>query len=107
LILDEPEIHLHPEWQMVYAEAIVQMQKEFELTVLITSHSSAFVRAIECYCDYYDRMQELDVYRTKELGNFEFTIENLSYMECGVSELYDDFSRTYSKLDELLEEKYK
>lgn len=27
LILDEPEIHLHPEWQLIYAEIIVLLQK--------------------------------------------------------------------------------
>lgn len=106
LILDEPEIHLHPDWQLVYAEAIVVLQKELDLTVLITSHSPAFVRAIECYCDYYDRMAELDVYRTKALGNNEYTLENLSYMNYGISELYDDFSKPYSDLDDMLAEKH-
>ena len=33
LILDEPEIHLHPEWQMIYAEVIVLLQKIFNLTI--------------------------------------------------------------------------
>lgn len=27
LILNEPEIHLHPEWQIKYAEIIVLLQK--------------------------------------------------------------------------------
>lgn len=27
LILDEPEIHLHSEWQIIYAELIVVLQK--------------------------------------------------------------------------------
>lgn len=106
LILDEPEIHLHPEWQLVYAEAIVLLQKELDLTVLITSHSPAFVRAIECYCDYYNRMSNLDVYKTKKISDFEYTLENLSYKEYGVSELYDDFSKPYLKLDKMLEDKY-
>ena len=29
LILDEPEIHLHPKWQMQYAQIIVLLQKFF------------------------------------------------------------------------------
>jgi len=106
LILDEPEIHMHPEWQVIYAEAIVLLQKELELTVLITSHSPMFVRAIECYCDYYDRMNILDVYRTYRTDDYNYDLENISYRECGVSELYDDFSRPYSALDDLLAQKY-
>ncbi|MBF9647425.1 AAA family ATPase, partial [Streptococcus pseudopneumoniae] len=31
LILDEPEVHLHPEWQLKFAEIIVLLQKEFGL----------------------------------------------------------------------------
>ena len=62
LILDEPEIHLHPEWQLKYAELIVLLQKEFNLTILITTHSSHFLEAIDIYsrihgvkdsCSYY------------------------------------------------------
>lgn len=49
LILDEPEIHLHPEWQIKYAEFIVMLQKEFNLTVLLTSHSPDFIQAIRLF----------------------------------------------------------
>lgn len=49
LILDEPEIHLHPEWQLRYAEILVLLQKEFNLTVLLTTHSPFFLDAVELY----------------------------------------------------------
>lgn len=42
LILDEPEINLHPEWQTEYARIIVMLQKELELYVVITTHSPFF-----------------------------------------------------------------
>ena len=35
VILDEPEIHLHPEWQMIYAELIVILQQKFDLNFII------------------------------------------------------------------------
>ena len=38
LILDEPENHLHPEWQVVYAHVLVLLQKEFKLSVTIDVH---------------------------------------------------------------------
>ena len=49
IVLDEPEIHLHPTWQAQLAEVIVLLQKEFGLHVLLTSHSPYFIRAIETY----------------------------------------------------------
>lgn len=47
LILDEPEINLHPEWQIKYAEMMVEMQKLFDLRIVITTHSPYFMQAIE------------------------------------------------------------
>jgi len=62
IILDEPEIHLHPEWQLLFAEIIVLIQKEFNMHILVNTHSPYFLNAIEVYsvkhgisekCKYY------------------------------------------------------
>ncbi|GFI10174.1 MAG: ATP-binding protein [Lachnospiraceae bacterium] len=53
LILDEPEIHLHPEWQLVYAELIVLLQKKFDLSIVVTTHSRDFLEAVELYSKKY------------------------------------------------------
>lgn len=62
IILDEPEIHLHPEWQLLFAELIVLIQKEFGMHILLNTHSPYFLNAIEVYserhgisdkCKYY------------------------------------------------------
>lgn len=67
IILDEPEIHLHPEWQLKFAELIVLLQKEFKMHILLTTHSPYFLKAVQVYskkykisnkCKYY--MSELD-----------------------------------------------
>ncbi len=46
LIIDEPEVHLHPKWQIEYAKLIVELVKK-GIKVLITSHSPFFIEAIE------------------------------------------------------------
>ena len=53
LILDEPEIHLHPRWQLVFAELIVALQKEYSMHILLNTHSPYFLRAIEVYSAKY------------------------------------------------------
>lgn len=62
LILDEPEIHLHPQWQLLYAEVVVLLEKYFDLTIVITTHSPYFLKAIDVFsvkhgvrgkCNYY------------------------------------------------------
>lgn len=49
LVLDEPEIHLHPKWQLLYAEIIVLIQKLFNVYIVITTHSPYFLEAIELF----------------------------------------------------------
>lgn len=53
IILDEPEIHLHPKNQLKFAEIIVLLQKEFELHILLSTHSPYFIKAIEEYSKKY------------------------------------------------------
>ena len=54
IILDEPEIHLHPQWQLLFAELIVLIQKEFHMHILLNTHSPYFLQAIEVYAAKYE-----------------------------------------------------
>ncbi|MFA6941080.1 MAG: AAA family ATPase [Clostridiaceae bacterium] len=49
IILDEPEIHLHPQWQVAYAELIVLLQKHFDLSIIVATHSPYFLDAINLF----------------------------------------------------------
>lgn len=107
LILDEPEINLHPEWQVEYARTLVNLQKTFQLKILVTTHSPYFMRAIECFTDVNGTMDKLNVYRViKNAGEGELQVENVSYSEYGMTDLYDTLSAPLEKLDSLLDEKY-
>ena len=48
LIWDEPENHLHPEWQVKFAEALVTLSK-YGIPILITTHSPYFLQAVRYY----------------------------------------------------------
>ena len=107
LVLDEPEINLHPEWQIEYAKAIVELQKIFDLKFIITSHSPFFMRAIECFTDINGTMDNLNVYRVSCSDRTNMReVTNVSYSEYGMSDLYEDLSAPLDKLDEWLNEKY-
>ncbi|WP_249274567.1 AAA family ATPase [Streptococcus pseudopneumoniae] len=62
LILDEPEVHLHPEWQLKFAEIIVLLQKEFGLHILINSHSPYLVEAIDIFSKKNDTNDSVKYY---------------------------------------------
>ena len=53
LVLDEPEIHLHPSWQLKFAELLVLLQKEFNLNIVLATHSPYFMNALQVYSAKY------------------------------------------------------
>lgn len=87
LILDEPEIHLHPEWQMKYAEIIVLLQKEFDLTVILTTHSSHFLEALQLYAHIHKLEEKCNYYLTEQ-GQYG----------CVLKDMTDDITQIYSQL---------
>lgn len=62
LILDEPEIHLHTEWQIIYAELIVILQKTFDLTILLVTHSTQFLESLNFYMQKYGIQEKGNYY---------------------------------------------
>ncbi len=48
LILDEPEVHLHPKWQLEMAKVIVDLVKH-GVRVVVNSHSPYMIEALERY----------------------------------------------------------
>ena len=69
LILDEPEIHLHSEWQIIYAELIVLLQKKFDLTVLIVTHSFHFLESLNFFMKKYDTSAKGNYYIPQKKNN--------------------------------------
>lgn len=69
IILDEPEIHLHPEWQLRFAEIIVLIQKEFKTNILLTTHSPYFLNAIEVYSEKHNIVDKCNYYMADENDN--------------------------------------
>ncbi|MFX3888616.1 AAA family ATPase [Streptococcus suis] len=77
VILDEPENHLHPEWQLILAEIIILLQKELSLHFLINTHSPYFLRAIEVYADKYQINHKINYYEARQSDEFYSVIEQV------------------------------
>jgi predicted ATPase len=48
LIINEPETHLHPDWQIKYAKILIYLVKR-GVNVLVTSYSPSFIEALNKY----------------------------------------------------------
>jgi len=100
LIPDEPEIHLHPEWQIKYAELIVLLQKAFHLTVLLTSHSPDFVEAIHLYSQKHGIAEKLNGY-ISEIQNENGTVSMRKIANDDWDEMFDKFAKSVDLLMDL------
>lgn len=69
IILDEPEVHLHPQWQIAYAELIVLLQKHFNLSVIVTTHSPYFMDAINLFSCKYNTDKGVNYYLSSNVNN--------------------------------------
>ncbi len=87
LIFDEPEIHLHPEWQLLFAELIVMLQKEFNLHILLNTHSPYFLNAIDVYAQRHKVIDKCEYY-------LSYNKNDVSY----VDKVTDNIDLIYSKL---------
>lgn len=67
LILDEPEINLHPEWQLLYAQIIVLLQEVYNLNIVLTTHSPYFLKAIEMYIAKENRREVCKYYAAENI----------------------------------------
>ena len=70
MILDEPEIHLHPEWQLVLAELLVLIQQEYGMHILINTHSPYFLDAIDVYAAKHGIREKCRFYLSSDNGRY-------------------------------------
>lgn len=97
IILDEPEVHLHPEWQLKLAELIVLLQKEFKLHILISSHSPYFIRAIEVYANKHNINEKCSYYIVKSVdGKSSKVYDTTGNLE----EIYELLAKPFDILEE-------
>lgn len=100
LILDEPEIHLHPEWQLEYAKLVVLLQKEFNLTMVITTHSPYFLDAIDVYSTKYQMSDKVNYYLAENDGDVSYIHDVTNNIDA----IYKKLSDPLQKLENLRNE---
>lgn len=105
LIIDEPEVNLHPEWQFKFAEILVLLAKDLNITIYLNSHSPMFIESINAFSEYYDMQDDVNYYLTEEsdvYGKYDFTKvpPNKLY------KIYNNLGNVYDLIDKLRLEKH-
>jgi predicted ATPase len=98
ILLDEPEVHLHPNWQLKYAEIITLLVKN-NINILVTTHSSYMLEALERYAEKYKIEDKTNFYLAKD-GVIKSESNNQT-----LSEIIVKLSEPFSIFDEMDAEK--
>ncbi|KHD05994.1 hypothetical protein PN36_07960 [Candidatus Thiomargarita nelsonii] len=86
LIIDEPENHLHPEWQLLLAKLIVNLVNQHKVYVLVNSHSPYMIEALKVYSDMSIK------------GQTHFYLNKLTNKGIEVKEVTEDLSSLFEAL---------
>jgi predicted ATPase len=100
LILDEPEIHLHPAWQLQFAEILVLLQKEFDLTILLATHSPYFLNAVEVYSEKHKIKNRINIYLAENNGDTSDVREVTNNIDI----IYKQLAMPFQKLEDIIYE---
>jgi len=93
LIVDEPETHLHPAWQVKYAAVLVELVK-YGIPVLLTSHSPYLIQALKVFSENNGITPQTHFYLAERAD------DNASV----ISEVTDDPNQIFKKLSKPLQE---
>lgn len=98
IILDEPETHLHPDWQIIFAELIVLLNKYLGMHILINSHSPYFVRAIEVYSAKHEVADKCRYYLS--YNNHDTGLSDIKEVSESIDEIYSKLAEAFDILEQ-------
>ncbi|MDG6317585.1 AAA family ATPase [Glaesserella parasuis] len=104
LILDEPEVHLHPQWIVEYARILVLIQKYIGCHILISSHSPDMIQAILYISEKEGLSSKLNFYLAKEIDDSKI----FSYKHLGrnIEDIFECFNISLSKIEKYSDTEY-
>lgn len=94
LIIDEPENHLHPRWQIEYARLMTELVKN-NVSVLLTSHSPYMLQALKVFSEKNKIENRTNYYLAEKSKDSDLS---------EISNVTDDLNRLFKKLAEPLQD---
>lgn len=95
LLWDEPENHLHPAWQIKFAEMLVLLSKS-GIPIVVSTHSPYFIQSIRYYSQKYQLASYVNYYMN------EIEDDGLATVKEVTNDLGKVFARLSAPLNEVL-----
>lgn len=97
LIIDEPEVHLHPQWVVEYARLLVMLNKEVGVKFFVASHDPDFVSAIRYISEKQGVLKNVNYYLAeKGSENYKY---NYRHLGVDIDPVFKSFNIAIDKID--------
>ncbi len=96
IILDEPENHIHPDWQVKLVEVIIDAVQD-GCNILLTSHSPYMLDALKVYAEKKLEKNKAAFYLSEKIsGKYTSRIDNVSN---DISPAFEKLSQPFRKIE--------
>ena len=95
LIFDEPEVHLHPKWQLEYAKLIISFVKK-GIKILVNSHSPYMIEALKKYSEF-ENLNNVNFYLAEDNKISKVKNSNALTLE----KIFEKLSAPFDEFDKL------
>jgi len=96
LVLDEPEVHLHPKWQLEMAKIIVELVKN-GVKIVVNSHSPYMIEALKRYSEVEEIEEETNFYLAE--NGYIKQIENSNSLT--LEQIFEKLSEPFDVFDKM------
>lgn len=100
LIVDEPEVHLHPKWIVEYARVLVLIQKYLHTTILIASHNPDMISAIKYISEKEKVSDSLTFYVAEEVESEGFGKYKFKNLGTDIEEIFSSFNIALDRINQ-------
>ena len=100
LIVDEPEVHLHPKWIVEYARVLVLIKKLLHTTILVASHNPDMISAIKYISEKEDVSDCLTFYIAEEVNSEGFGKYKFKNLGTDIEEIFASFNIALDRINQ-------
>ena len=99
LIIDEPEVHLHPKWVVEFARILVHLHKQVGVKILLASHDPDMVAALQSIGEKEELGERLNFYIAKRNEENKHQFDFIS-TGTDIERIFDSFNIALDRIEE-------
>lgn len=99
LMIDEPEVHLHPQWVVVFARLLILIRKSLGVKIVLASHNPDFVAAIKAIAKKEEILAETNFYLAQSVDDdgFQYAFKPLG---CDIEPIFNSFNIALERIQQ-------